>query len=156
LRIVNDVLYVDAFHTNLSISHYIPSGEIDNKGDDRLIPISSLLSSFTHISFVIRDNKIPEVYINGRLINAAYVAKMNAILDLNSATASVNVAYSNNNYADKFTYVLGRPTWTSVKIGGGKEAYFDELRIWETALTPAQIQRDFRRYLKGNEARLCL
>ena len=153
LRIVNDVLYVDAFHTNLSISHYIPSGEIDNKGDDRLIPISSLLSSFTHISFVIRDNKIPEVYINGRLINAAYVAKMNAILDLNSATASVNVAYSNNNYADKFTYVLGRPTWTSVKIGGGKEAYFDELRIWETALTPAQIQRDFRRYLKGNEAR---
>ncbi|MFY8166153.1 MAG: hypothetical protein ACOVJ8_06140, partial [Sediminibacterium sp.] len=30
----------------------------------------------------------------------------------------------------------------------------DEFRIWETALSASQIQRDYRRYLKGNEAAL--
>jgi hypothetical protein len=37
-------------------------------------------------------------------------------------------------------------------MGGGKTALLDEFRVWETALTAAQILTDYRRYLKGNEA----
>lgn len=150
----NNVLYINTVHNNIRLGNYIPSGEIDNKGDDILVPINTINSAFTHFSFVLRDNQIPEIYINGRLINEAYVAKMNAILAQNPATATATTTYTNNNLVVKVNYVTDKPSWTSIKVGAIKSAYFDELRVWETALTPAQIKRDFRRYLEGNEAYL--
>lgn len=147
----NNVLNINTVHNNIRLGNYIPSGEIDNKGDDILVPIATINSAFTHFSFVLRDNQIPEIYINGRLINAAYVAKMNAILAQNPATATATTTYTNNNLVVKVNYETDKPSWTSIKVGCIKSAYFDELRVWETALTPAQIQRDFRRYLEGNE-----
>ncbi|RZK74726.1 MAG: carboxypeptidase regulatory-like domain-containing protein [Pedobacter sp.] len=130
---------------------YYPSGEIDNSGEDILVPIENMNTSFVHCSAVIRDNKAVDFYINGRLLNAAYGAKMTAIqakkglpairLDINNATVRVN------------TTAGGQPqTWTHLKMGGAENTFLDEFRIWETALTPAQIRRDYRRYLNGNEA----
>ncbi|MNK06805.1 hypothetical protein D3C87_247070 [compost metagenome] len=130
---------------------YYPSGEIDNSGEDILVPIENMNTSFVHCSAVIRDNKAVDFYINGRLLNAAYGAKMRAIqakkglpairLDINNATVRVN------------TTAGGQPqTWTHLKMGGAENTFLDEFRIWETALTPAQIRRDYRRYLNGNEA----
>jgi hypothetical protein len=150
----NNVLSLNIIHNNISLNNYIPSGEINNKGDDILVPINTINSSFTHFSFVLRDNQIPEIYINGRLINAAYVAKMNTTLAQNPLTATATVTYTNNNTPVKVNYETDKPTWNGFRVGGKKSAYFDELRVWETALTPAQIQRDFRRYLEGNEAYL--
>lgn len=150
----NNALSVNIIHNNISLNNYIPSGEIDNKGDDILVPINTINSAFTHFSFVLRNNQMPEIYINGRLINVAYVAKMNAILDQNPATASATITYTNNNTPVQVNYETGKPTWNGFRVGGKKSAYFDELRVWETALSPAQIKRDFRRYLKGNEAYL--
>lgn len=134
----------------ITLSDYIPSGEIDNKGDDVLIPITNINTAFTHFSAVLRHNQIPEIYINGRLITAAYVTKMNAILSpkvttLTVAFTSTNTPVAVNNYTDK-------ATWISFKVGGGKSAFFDEFRVWETAISKGLIQRDFRRYLKGNES----
>lgn len=150
----NNSLSLNIIHNNLSLNNYIPSGEIDNKGDDILVPISTINTAFTHFSFVLRNNQIPEVYINGRLINAEYVVKMNAILDQNPVTANATVTYTNNNTPVQLNYETDKPTWNGFRVGGKKSAYFDEIRVWESALSSAQIQRDFRRYLQGNESNL--
>jgi hypothetical protein len=132
---------------------YYPNGEIDNNGDDILVPVSNMSTSFTHFSVVIRDNKSPEFYINGRLIDADYKAKMTNILAKSGLPAErIDIT---NKTVNLNTSVNGQPqTWTHFKIGGGSTAYLDEFRVWETALSPAQIKRDFRRYLSGNESGL--
>ncbi|MGO4904523.1 LamG-like jellyroll fold domain-containing protein [Flavobacterium sp. W20_MBD1_R3] len=139
----------------ITLNNYIPSGEIDNKGDDVLVPITNINTSFTHFSTVIRDNKIPEIYINGRLISATYAAKMNSIFAQNTLTGTPpTVTFTSTNTLVKLnTTASGQPqTWTHFRIGGGKAAYLDEFRVWETALKFTQIQRDYRLYLNGNEA----
>src|SRR5690606_37247762 len=72
----------------ITLSDYMASGEIDNKGEDVLIPITNINTSFTHFSAVIRDNKSPEIYINGRLISEEYVAKMNRIFEQNTLSGT--------------------------------------------------------------------
>ncbi|RTZ01666.1 T9SS type A sorting domain-containing protein [Flavobacterium sp. RSP49] len=130
--------------------HY-PSGEIDNSGDDILLPINTITNSFTHFSAVIRDNKAVDFYINGRLINEAYRAKMTTIL-AKTGLPPVRIDITNSPVKLNIS-TKGQPqTWTQFKMGGGETAYLDEFRVWETALSPSQIRRDYRRYLKGNEA----
>jgi len=144
-------------HT-ITLSDYIPNGEVDNKGADVLVPINNVNGSFTHFSAVLRNNAVPEIYINGRLITSNYAAQMNTILANNavSGTTPPTVIFSSTNIATRLnTSPNGYPqTWTQFNLGGGKTAYLDEFRVWETALSTAQIQTDFRRYLKGNESYL--
>jgi len=143
---------------NITLSDYIPNGEVDNKGADVLVPISNVNGTFTHFTAVLRNNVVPEIYINGRLINASYAAQMNTILANNavSRTTPPTVIFSSSNIATRLNASPnGYPqNWTQFNLGGGKTAYLDELRVWETALTPAQILTDYRRYLKGNESYL--
>jgi hypothetical protein len=142
----------------ITLSDYIPTGEVDNKGEDVLAPITDVNGSFTHFSAVLRNNQVPEFYINGRLISATYVAKINTILDKNKTpgTAAPAVTFTSTNVnAYLNTSPSGTPqTWRAFDLGGGKTAFLDELRVWETALTSSQIQTDFRRYIKGNESYL--
>ncbi len=142
----------------ITLSDYIPSGEVDNKGADVLVPVTNINGSFTHFSAVLRNNVVPEIYINGRLITAAYVAQMNTILADNavSGTTPPTVIFSSSNIGTRLnTSSLGYPqSWTQINLGGGKTALLDEFRVWETALTPSQILTDYRRYIKGNEAYL--
>jgi len=140
----------------VTLSDYMPSGDVDNRGDDVLVPIENINRAFTHFSAVIRDNEVPEIYINGRLINAAYVTTMNSILAKNSDTAPVTTSFTTNNLQVTLnTATNGSPqTWDYFRIGGGTNAYFDEFRVWKTALTPSTIRKDYRRYLIGNEAYL--
>ena len=139
--------------TNIALFAYYPSGEIDNSGEDILVPIENMNTSFVHFSAVIRDNKAVEFYINGRLMNADYRTKMTNILAKKGLPA---IRLDINNSPVKLnTTANGHPqTWTHFKMGGGENAYLDEFRVWGTALSPSQIRRDFRRYLKGNEAYL--
>jgi len=140
----------------ITLSDYIPNGEVDNKGADVLVPVTDVNGSFTHFSAVLRNNVVPEIYINGRLINADYADKMNTILANNTAAGSTppTVTFSSSNIATRLnTSSDGYPqNWTQFNLGGGKTALLDEFRVWETALTPSQILTDYRRYLKGNEA----
>lgn len=137
---------------SISVFGYYPNGEIDNSGDDVLVPINTIASSFNHFSAVIRDNKTVEFYINGRLINETYRAKMTSIL-AKSGLPAVRIDITSSAVVLLNTSATGQPqTWTSFKMGGGVAAYLDEFRVWETALSPAQIKRDYRRYLQGNEA----
>jgi hypothetical protein len=139
----------------VTLSDYIPNGDVDNKGDDVLVPITDVNDSFTHFSAVLRNNQVPEIYINGRLISATYAATINSILNKNKtpgSTAPTVTFTSSNKVIPLNTSSTGAPqTWTQFKLGGVKTAYLDDIRVWETALTAAQIQTDFRRYLRGNE-----
>jgi hypothetical protein len=130
---------------------YYPSGEIDNNGDDILLPISNITKVFTHFSVVIRDNQVPKFYINGRFIEVDYKAEMTRILAKKGLPA-MRIDISHRNVSLN-TAPTGQPqTWTHFKLGGGANAYLDEFRVWETAMSPSQIKRDYRRYLNGNEA----
>lgn len=132
---------------------YYPSGEIDNKGDDILVPIDNMSTSFTHFSLVVRDNKPVEFYINGRLIDAAYRDKMNSIQAKNGLPP-VRIDITNGPLKFNTSSTGQALTWSRLKMGGKTTAFLDEFRVWETALTPEQIKRDYRRYLKGNESYL--
>mgnify|MGYP006184486443 FL=1 len=59
----NNKLSLNIIHNNISLNNYIPSGEIDNKGDDILVPISTINSAFTHFSFVLKNNQIHLILI---------------------------------------------------------------------------------------------
>lgn len=135
----------------IALFAYYPSGEIDNAGEDILVPIDNISTSFVHCSAVIRDNKTVEFYINGRLMDAAYRTKMTNILAKKGLPAiRLDIA---SNIVKLNTTAGGQPqSWTHFLMGGGEPTYLDEFRIWETALTPSQIKRDYRRYLNGNEA----
>jgi hypothetical protein len=148
----NNILSANVAGHTITLSNYIPSGEIDNKGDDILVPISTINNTFTHFSLVLRHNKTPEIYINGRFISANYVAKINAILEQKSIPIASRASFTNNNVVVQLNNSAIRATWTNFRMGGKKSAYFDELRVWESALDSEQILRDYRRYLKGNEA----
>lgn len=154
IKLHNNVLTARVLNHSITLSNYIPSGGIDNKGDDVLIPVNSINNSFTHFSYVLRNNSVPEIYINGRLISADYAQKMRAILAQNTSTATQTIAFSTSNTHVTINNTSGIPKWTSFRSGGAKAGYFDELRVWNTALNPSQIQRDYRRYLKGNESYL--
>lgn len=138
---------------SLTLSDYIPSGDINNKGEDILIPITEMNSKFSHFTAVLRDKKIPEFYINGRMISENYVSVMNGLLANNSETIGKTVVYSSNaKTIDLNTSTKGyTQTWNYFRVGGGTNAYFDELRVWSSALDSSLIKRDFKRYLKGNE-----
>lgn len=142
----------------ITLSDCIPNGEVDNKGADVLVPIASVNGSFTHFSAVLRNNAVPEFYINGRLITANYAAQMNTILANNTVSGTIppTVLFSSTYIATRLnTSPAGYPqSWTRFNLGGGKTAFLDEFRVWETALTSSQILTDYRRYLKGNESYL--
>ena len=140
----------------ISLSDYIPNGDLDNKGEDVLVPIANLNSSFTHFTAVLRNNKVPEIFINGRLISANYTSQINSILAKNTQSGSVAptaLFTSSNTLIQLNADENGYPqSWTHFNIGGGKTAYIDEVRVFETALLSGQILTDYRRYLKGNES----
>ncbi len=146
-------LTVSIGNYSMTLTDYIPSGDIDNKGEDVLIPITNMNSSFTHFSAVLRDQKTPEFYINGRIITEDYASVMNGILAKNNETIGKSVVYSSNaKTIDLNTSTKGyNQTWNYFSVGGGINAYFDELRVWSSALDSNLIKRDFKRYLKGNE-----
>lgn len=149
-------LYANIGNFQLTLTDFIPSGNIDNKGKDILIPITNLNTSFTHFSAVLKDGEIPEFYVNGRLINAEYAATMNTLLSENNSTLDRSVEFSiNNNAVSLSTSSKGLSQyWNYFTAGGGKTAFIDELRVWDTALSAKQIKTDYRRYILGNETSL--
>jgi hypothetical protein len=152
----NSKLSVDIGEYNLTFTNYIPSGEVNNKGEDILVPITEMNSRYTHFSIVIRDNQIPELYINGRLLSAVYAEELNALLSQDINMAGQSVAFTSNNMPINLnTSTIGNlHAWSYFSVGGGNDAYFDELRVWSTALTSGSILTDYRRYIAGNEAYL--
>lgn len=152
--ISNDRLTVSVGDHSLSINGYIPNGNVDNQDNDVLIPITDFNTQFVHFSAVLVNGEIPKIYINGRKIDSDYVTTMNELLaDSSTYSPTTTVTLSDNGQALSFDADSGglAQNWTSVKIGGQKDAHLDEIRLWTKALDDAQVKRDYKLYLKGNE-----
>lgn len=140
------------------LNNYYPSGKLNSRGDDILVPVSNFNSNFVHFSVVMEHDKVPLLYINGRAITQAYKILVN--------TTNLKLPKEDPAYLAK-AFDLTIPTqttmlsidgksteWNSIYIGGQNGCLIDEIRVWKTALNLATIRTDFSRYISGNDARL--
>ncbi|SHG51876.1 Por secretion system C-terminal sorting domain-containing protein [Winogradskyella jejuensis] len=133
-----------------TLNNYYPSGELDALGNDLVVPISDFNSNFVHFSVVIRDNEIPELYINGRFIGvtypdtiATYEPALNPAFTVEEPTNTIELS------------IGGNPTnWQNFFVGGNKDSFVDEVRIWDRAVEPDDIRIDYRRFISGNNSSL--
>ncbi|WP_298545987.1 LamG-like jellyroll fold domain-containing protein [uncultured Aquimarina sp.] len=155
LKALSNTLVVNIGGSEYQLQNFYPSGELDDRGDDELVPVTDFNNEFVHFSIVMNDNEVPLLYINGRVINEEYQVEVNARLD-----------ELNDNYAGPYMNVtvpaqtnelsLGgvASEWDDINIGSGKTVDVDEVRIWNEAIDPLNIRTDYRRYISGNDSRL--
>ncbi len=140
---------------SLSLTEKIPNGLQDNRGNDLLIPIADSNTQFIHIGVTLVNDSVPNVFINGRKINDSYLRIMNQrIAETNTATSSsASATLQTNNQTVRFDTTGGgtNQSWTGVRIGGGNDAFIDEIRIWSNIVDDEDLYRDYKLYLKGDE-----
>jgi hypothetical protein len=151
------------------LSEFYPTGELDAKGQNVLMPIVTFADRFNHISIVLNNKNVdgPQLYINGIAINVAYTDVVAAYKKDNGTTALypgfavVKGSKSNIDWGDtndpESRRTPGMPfEINNGTIGRGSEAsvIFDEIRIWKAALSLQDIKNYYNRYIDGNDARL--
>ncbi len=156
LKATAKILEINIGGSIYQLKNYYPSGTINSRGDDELIPVTSLNNNFVHFSIVLNDTQVPTLYINGRPISEQYRLAIHNKL----------VATADSNYKAPYFLVtiptatnsmsLSGPNaqWNNVFVGGAKEAIVDEIRIWNKALDTATIRTDFKRFISGNHPNL--
>ncbi len=137
------------------IKNYFPSGKLNSRGNDIMVPVTDFNTSFVHFSVVMNEAMVPKLFINGRPITVAYKDGVNKnLIGLDTAYSSpyfdVTIPTQTN-----ILKVGGNNTqWTTINVGGGNDSYIDEIRIWNSGLEPKMIRTDYSRYISGNDARL--
>ena len=137
------------------LENYYPSGDINGRGDDVLIPVTNFNTSFVHFSVIMKDGLVPTLLINGRAITTAYKDLVNT--KLTGIDASYTAPYFNVTVptATNTLKIDGADTqWKNIYAGGGRDAYHDEIRVWKAGLEAQQIRTDYSRYISGNDSRL--
>ena len=144
----------------LEIKNYIPSGALNARGEDILVPIEVLNTSFTHITALLEQDSLPKLFINGRAMSTAYSTQVNGensareIEDPFKLALTFEVASPTGNI-QLFPTGVTNILWDAVKIGGGAVPLLvDEIRIWNKILSPAIIRVDYTRYIGGNDENL--
>ena len=134
-----------------TLMNYFPSGKLNSRGNDLLVPVSEFNSSFVHFTIIVNDGGVPQLYINGRAITQAYRNEVNSKLTPTDAAFIApyfDVAIPNG------TTLLNGITWNNVKVGGGKASYIDEIRVWKAPLDPSIIRTDYSRFISGNDSKM--
>ncbi|NLR94614.1 LamG-like jellyroll fold domain-containing protein [Flammeovirga agarivorans] len=143
----SDINFIVADHHNytyeIHLEDSLPSGLVDGRGADILLPIDEILDQFNNISLVLKENKAPLLYLNGRLMNEEY----NATLPEEYIGPTITITDDNN-----WTYAAYKEGSFDVFVGEGFSGNIDEFRYWKRSLTDAKVRADFRRYLGGDEA----
>ena len=156
LRVASETqLNIQLGDYGFTLEGYYPNGRIDNKGDDVMSPISAFTDQFNHLSFVFEGATTPQIYINGRKINADYLTTINTYVEaLNLDTEVISSITETNTSSFNISMDAdgNGEAFTSLNMGGGVTAYFDEMRMFNVSLSDEIIRRDYKRYLKGNEA----
>jgi hypothetical protein len=151
LNAVSKSLDVNIGTNKYTLRNYFPSGNLNSRGNDLLVPVSEFNKSFVHFSVVINDNQVPLLYINGRQITQAYVTEADS--KLKGLDASYTAPYFSA-VIPTGTIKLSGVTWDNAKVGGSKSSYIDEIRIWKAALESSVIRTDYSRFISGNDSRL--
>jgi len=137
------------------LKNYFPSGKLNSKGNDIMVPVTDFNTSFVHFSVVMNDAKVPLLFINGRPITAVYKEGVNKNLiglDSNYTTPYFDVTIPTQTNILK---IGGNNTlWTTINVGGGNDSSIDEIRIWNAGLQANTIRTDYSRYISGNDPRL--
>jgi hypothetical protein len=137
------------------LKNYFPSGKLNSRGNDIMVPVTDFNTSFVHFSVVLDDAKVPSLFINGRPITAIYKEGVNKNLiglDTNYTSPYFDVTIPTQTNILK---IGGNNTlWTTINVGGGNDSSIDEIRIWNAALDPKIIRTDYSRYISGNDPRL--
>jgi hypothetical protein len=151
LNPVSNSMDINIGGNKYTLMNYFPSGNLNSRGNDLLVPVSDFNKSFVHFTVVINDNQTPLLYVNGRQITQAY--KTEADSKLKGVDASYTAPYFNVTIPSGTTKLSG-VTWDNAKAGGGKSSYIDEIRIWKAALEPSVIRTDYSRFISGNDSRM--
>ncbi|MDG2432106.1 MAG: laminin G, partial [Flavobacterium sp.] len=137
------------------LENYYPSGAINSRGEDIMVPVSDFNTNFIHFSVIMKEGSVPTLLVNGREITIAYKdlvsAKMSKI-DSGYLAPYFNVTVP----ITTTTLKIGGNTvfWNNIYVGGGRDAYHDEVRVWKAVLQTQQIRTDYSRYITGNDSRL--
>jgi hypothetical protein len=155
LLVNSKTLVVNIGGSEYLLNNYYPSGKLNAKGDDVMVPVSEFNNSFVHFSTVLSDGNVPLLYINGRQITEGY--KNNVNTKLVGIDANYTAPYFNVTIPTQTTTLSigGTVTeWDNLYIGGQKGSFIDEIRIWKAALSATTIRTDYTRYISGNDARM--
>jgi len=155
LLATSKILSVNIGDSEYQLHNYYPSGKLNSKGNDIMVPVSNFNTSFIHFSVVIDDGNVPVLYINGREISEPYKEEINKKLvdvDPNYTAPYFNVTIPTQTN----TLSLGgnNTEWDDIYVGGNKNSLVDEIRIWKSALESKKIRTDYSRYISGNDSRL--
>ena len=137
------------------LENYYPSGDVNSRGDDELIPVSDFNTEYVHISAVLQDGDVPLLYINGREINQDYRDTVHNLLV--DADVSYTAPYFEVSIPTVTTSmkISGAATdWDTVYLGGDRDAHMDEIRVWNSIQDADAIRTDFKRYISGNNSSL--
>lgn len=155
LRASSNKLEVNIGGSIYQLHNYYPSGNLNSRGDDILVPVAKFNNNFIHYSIALNDGNAPVLYINGREINQSYKEGTHAKLvnvDPNYTTPHFDVTIPTQT---NILSIGGTATnWSNLHIGSGNNAYIDEIRIWNAVKDAAKIKTDYRRYIGGNDASL--
>lgn len=132
------------------IQNVYPSGDIDARGNDIMIPVSDFNSNFVHITAQLEDAKVPLLFINGRPMTAAYRDAAHAArAEVDPEDTSPYLEITVLTVTTMFN--VGSADWNNVLVGGGKTALIDEIRIWKSIEDASDIRTDYKRYISGND-----
>ena len=150
VKILANELEVKIKESLFLIKNVFPSGDIDARGDDIMVPVANFNDYFTHFSIQLRDGMAPSLFINGRPMTKEYrdaVHKARAEIDQNINTPYLEISED----ISLINFQLGKAVWNKVRIGGGKTALIDEIRLWNRIETAAAIRTDYKRYISGDD-----
>lgn len=155
LSATSNILEVNIGGSIYKLHNYYPSGTLNDRGDEKLDPVSKFNENFVHFSIIMNDGQVPSLFINGRGISQKFVTDANVkLVDIDPKYTApyfeVDIPTQTNSLA------LSDPTykWNNIYFGGGAAAIVDEMRVWKSALESVKIRTDYRRYISGNNANL--
>ena len=155
LLATSNILQIDVAGSVYELANYFPSGNLNDRGNDELVPVSKFNSSYVHFSIVLQDGLVPLVYINGRKISQAYRDSVHEALvdtDVSYSAPYFEVTVPVSGVSMKINGVS--TDWDNVHIGGDRDAHIDEIRIWNDVVDEDKIRTDFKRYISGNNSSL--
>lgn len=150
LKVLSDELEVNIGGSLYVIEHVFPSGDIDARGDDIMVPVSSFNDDFIHVTAQLKDGMAPLLFINGRPMTGEYrdaVHEARAEIDENDDSPYLEITEPNQT----INFKLGSSDWNNVRVGGGKAALIDEIRVWKSIEFAADVRTDYKRYISGND-----
>jgi len=137
------------------LENYIPSGKLNTRGDDILIPVSEFNTNFVHFSVLMKDGETPKLFINGREITTEYAVITNdKLIDVDETYTAPYFAVTVPSGITTLSLGGIETQWNDLYIGGGNAVLIDEIRVWNAHLEPERIRTDYTRYISGNDSRL--